>query len=111
MSAVFVHENMWEFTLGRTHVSLFGPEGEVIHVENNLISPIPEISEAVIKNYIENVILKERFESEGMLTCEYCDKKKPDVIMRPDPYKYEINEDETEHLMCNECVDDSKENI
>lgn len=109
--SVFVYGNLWEYKVGRTAVSFYGPEGEKFHktfneiFQQEKIASHPQITPSFIGAYIKNVILADRFENQKMNICEHCNKRKPDVILRKNPYAAEINEDYTKHYLCNDCSD------
>jgi len=115
--SVFVYGNEWEYKIGRTALSLYGPEGEKYHrkftevFNRKVITIQPQITPAFIVAYIQNVILPEKFGVNKMNTCEHCKKQKPDVILRVNPYAAEINEDFTKHYLCVDCSANLAEEI
>jgi hypothetical protein len=46
-----------------------------------------------------------------MLECGSCQKKKPDVSWREDPYQADVNNDNSEYLLCNECTQNHADDI
>lgn len=38
-----------------------------------------------------------------MKKCDYCDQEKEDVYYRNNPYQYEINDNEDDILLCDDC--------
>ena len=45
------------------------------------------------------------------MVCESCKKDKPDVTMRMDPYRNELEGDETLYPMCDDCERESARDI
>jgi hypothetical protein len=45
--------------------------------------------------------------------CEYCQREFEweDLTFGPDPYQSEINNDDTDHLLCRECIEASADEI
>jgi len=46
-----------------------------------------------------------------MKTCEYCGKSKQDVSSTDDPYMSEIQEDYSQHFLCDDCYQRALEDI
>lgn len=45
------------------------------------------------------------------MRCDICCKDKPDVTMGLDPYSYEIDGDDTEYPLCEDCWEMRKDDI
>lgn len=44
-------------------------------------------------------------------TCEGCGQRKSDVELQIDPYEYEINGNDALFMLCDDCVNISREEI
>lgn len=112
--------NTWEYKIGRKTVAIYSPKGEryfpkiidivgeksMIHTDI-LNRKTYQINPALILDYIYKKIL----DTEVQHTCKSCGKKKPDVILRVNPFNAEIHMDYSKHYLCNNCCNVLKEEI
>ena len=81
--------------------------------EEKIITPIQKAVAGVIKKQKkekESLHLFEHLERVSV-TCSRCGQTNETVRMRTDPYQSEINNDETERLLCDLCVGDLARDI
>jgi len=55
--------------------------------------------------------LKGKKEEEQMLTCDFCGKRNKTVVLSVDPYAQEIYDDDTEYNICDDCYQESADEI
>ena len=113
-----VYGNTWEYKIGRNTIAIYDPEGNRyfpkftdIMGDRSIENYSPHLNPAAILNYIQVSILDKKWETVRMNRCAYCKEEGPDVIYQVNPYASVINGDNTKHFMCNDCFDESAEEI
>lgn len=104
-----VNGQSWEYKIGRNTVAIYDPEGNRYFVKFTELqaSESPKINPALILSHILTKILKD-FKPRK---CSACHMKKEDVVLRINPYAAELNDDNTKHFICNDCVTQMAEEI
>lgn len=102
---------VWTYQVGRKTFDITDPEGHKYYPLKKDVLKDETMDEGTsVQDYITNVILKERFEKEGLPTCHYCKEKKPDVVLQVSPYAV-IDGNETPQLSCNDCRNTQAEEV
>ena len=84
------------------------PKFNEIRSQKAIDSGIGYLNPAEILNYILTKIIGDEPKHQK---CVSCGNIKPDVYLRHNPYKVEINDDYTRHYLCNDCVANLAEEI
>jgi hypothetical protein len=108
-----VNGNDWEYKIGKNTIVVYDSNNkrhfikfvDIVDISKNTNKK--QLNPANILNYIYKNIEKNIKPN----LCSSCNRRRPDVILRVNPFEAEINQLYSKHFLCDRCIDTLNDEI